>query len=97
MKTYASRKIRPTKLQPQIFSVLREMKHQSDYRVIVDRDDEVMAVLLSPSLLSMNNIDIQQLSNNNDESLLEEVKKYYSTLSKDEKEIADFAIDDGIE
>ena len=84
--------IRPTKLQPQLFSLIKELSKENDYRVIVDKDNEPVCVLMSYQLLQ--NIDIQKPFD--EKELEDEVENYYADMPESESELIDCAIDDEI-
>ncbi len=92
MKTELHKTIRPTKLQPQLFSLIKELSQKNDYRVIVDKDNEPVCVLISYQLLQ--NIDIQKSFD--EKKLEQEVEHYYADIPESELELIDCALDDEI-
>jgi len=92
MKITREKTIRPTKLQPQLFSVINKLASKNDYRIVVDRNNEPLCALVSYSLLE--NMDLKDQFD--EDSLGAEVAAYYQDMPEEEKELMDLAIDDGI-
>lgn len=86
--------IRPTHLQPKIYSVINKLSKTNDYKVIIDKDNNPMCYIVSYSLLE--DIDLESKRKFSDDDLEIIMKDYYSVLSKDESELLNDAIDDWI-
>lgn len=89
------KQIRPTNLQPKLYSIVKELGNGADYRVIVDRDNRPMCVLLSYSL--MRDIDLQNLQVFSEKELSKRIDEYYANMPEEDKEWLDVGIDDGID
>lgn len=87
--------IRPTKLQPQLFSVLRDLSKSHDYRLVVDKDNAPLCVMVSYDLVK--ELDFEQQIRTTDEDLGSQIEEYYSDLSNDEKELFHAPLDDIID
>lgn len=89
------KQIRPTNLQPKLYSIVKELGNGADYRVIVDKDNKPMCILASYSLLK--NIDMEKLSPVSEEELRRQIREYYANEPEEDKEWREFSIDDGID
>lgn len=85
--------IRPTNLQPKLYSVINELAKTDDYTVVVNKDNKPLCVIMSYSLAE--NIDLEGYIKKPSKSLAQQVKDYYKSLPSDEKELLNEAIDDG--
>lgn len=83
--------IRPTQLQPKLFSLIKELSLGNDYKVIVNKDNHPLCVMMSYSLLENMDFPFSVKRNNN---FANQVKKYYSNLASDEKDLLNEGIDD---
>lgn len=87
--------IRPTQLQPKLYSLINELGSNADYRVIVNQQNKPMCVLISYSLFK--DIDLENLQVFSEEELRKQMREYYANEPEEDKEWREFAIDDGIE
>ena len=91
MIAFLQKTIRPTKLQPQLFSLIKKLSKKNDYRVIVDKDNHPLCALISYTLVEQ-----LDLGKNFDEgALADELETYYSDMPKEEQVLMDLAISDG--
>jgi hypothetical protein len=95
MKINWNKTIRPTQLQPKLYSVVNSLASQHDYKVIIGKNNQPLCVLLSYSLLK--NIELDDNKKAAHTQLIQDMKKYYSSLSDDETELLNDTIDDGYE
>lgn len=93
-KIILNKTIRPTQLQPQLYAVIKNIYKGDDYKVIVNKDNQPLCVMISYNLFE--NADFSFFKKNKEKKLIKQVKDYYSNLSSDEKELLDEAIGDGI-
>ena len=91
-----NRTIRPTALQPKLFSLINHLKNTDDYRVVIDRDNQPMCVLVSFSLWEQAAAERRQ-SHRDDRAFAQSLKAYYSDMPKEDKEWIDAGILDGSE
>ncbi|GEM_PF-6513703 len=94
MKSDQKKTIRPTALQPKLFSVIKHLSKHDDYRVIVDRDNEPMCVMVSFSLWKNAGFPDRH---RDDEKLVASMKAYYSDMPKEDAEWTDVGISDGLD
>jgi len=92
MQNVFQKTIRPTKLQPQLYSIIKKLAKEKDYRIIIDKENQPVCVLLDYKLFE--ELDFQ--GKFNEEELSKEVETYYQNIPKEEQELVDLAIDDGI-
>lgn len=83
--------IRPTTLQPKIFSLIKDLQEKKDYLVIVDKNNTPVCFLASIAFFD----DIDEKKNGT-ASIEKQMEEYYGDLSEDEKEWMDFGVNDGI-
>ena len=83
--------IRPTKLQPQLFSLIKELSKKKDYRLIVNKDNQPLCALVSYKFIEQLDLDKKF----DEETLGKEMEAYYKNMPKDEKDLLDLAISDG--
>lgn len=83
--------IRPTKLQPQLFSVVKQLSHSNDYRVVVDKDNKPLCVMVSYSLIK--DINLEESIASKYKNLEEEMNLYYSSMPQEEIELINKGID----
>jgi len=86
--------IRPTQLQPQIYSIINSLAKKDDFKVIINKENKPVCVLISYNLLE--NIDLKKIKNKKTDQLINQMKEYYGTLSEDETLLINEGIDDGI-
>ncbi|MDP4008426.1 MAG: hypothetical protein Q8P68_04520 [Candidatus Peregrinibacteria bacterium] len=87
--------IRPTQLQPKLYSVIKQLGNTADYRVVVNKDNTPVCILISYSL--MQNVDLESMLPISEEVLRKQMREYYANEPEEEKEWREFAIDDGID
>ncbi len=90
----------PTKLQPKLFSVVRDLKSNPDYCIITGKNNEPVCALVSLELLESQNFNFEKPKKNNfsefEKDLMEEMEIYYKNTPKEEEEMSSLMIDDGI-
>ena len=83
--------IRPTQLQPQIYSVVNDLSKKKDYIIVIDKNNNPLCVIASYSLIE--NLDIDNETNHEAE-LIQDMNEYYSSMPSEEKELLNDSIDD---
>ena len=84
--------IRPTKLQPQLYSIIKQLAKEKDYKIIIDKDNQPICVLLDYGLFE----ELGFQDKFDSEKLAKEAENYYQNIPEEEQELIDLAIDDGI-
>ena len=80
--------IRPTQLQPKLYSVINELGEGADYRVVVNKDNKPMCVIMSYSLLKAK--DLEGMIPVSEEELRRQMREYYANEPEEEKEWREF-------
>lgn len=86
--------IRPTQLQPKLYSIIRELEKNNDYKVIVNKNNQPACVLISYELVK--DMDFEDFKPLSEKELAKEMEEYYDNMPEEDKEFMNFAIDDGI-
>ncbi len=95
MQISIDKTIRPTQLQPKIYSIVNYLSEHEDYKVVVDKDNKPLCVMVSYGIFKKLDFYDYEQSKKND--LVKEMKSYYSSIDEDEKELLDSALLDGYE
>lgn len=76
--------IRPTQLQPKLYSVIKDLGEKVDYRVILNRNNDPVCFLVSYPLLKK--MDLESMLPPSKKELERMIEEYYASVHEDEKE-----------
>ncbi len=76
--------IRPTQLQPRLYSIINDLGENADYRVILNRSNDPVCVLISYPLLK--NVDLESMLPPSKKELEKMIEEYYANVPDEEKE-----------
>ncbi len=96
MKISPKKTIRPTALQPQLFSVIKYLTNHDDYRLVVNKDNEPVCVMISYSLAKRFPFQ-EEAYKKWEQDMVASMKAYYADMPEDEKNLVNEGIDDVID
>jgi len=94
MKIDLKKTIRPTQLQPKLYSVVKDLSKNCDYKVIVNKNNEPLCVITSYALFK--EVDLNKCQKKSDQILINQMQEYYSSFSEEEKMLLNETTDDDI-
>ena len=72
---FSNKTVRPTQLQPKLFSVINSLATNDDFKLIIDKDNNPLCYMVSYNLIK--DIDLDKKMTKSDQDLEKDIVDYY--------------------